>query len=72
MRAFYGKYKTKWETEAPVRDKTVTKNINILPGLKDTAKQNKPNSPLESWKLLVTDNIIEQIVVCAIAKIRSV
>nr|CAI5825167.1 unnamed protein product [Callosobruchus analis] len=71
-REFYGKDKTKWATDSPLRGKIAAKNIKTLPGLKGAAKQNKPNSALQSWRLLIMDNVIEQIVVCTNAKIWSI
>ncbi|KAJ8944236.1 hypothetical protein NQ314_009513, partial [Rhamnusium bicolor] len=62
-RGWYGKDKTKWSKEAPSGRKTLSHNIiTVLPGLKGPARQNRPTSPLEAWKLLFTDDMIQIIV----------
>ncbi|CAH2015714.1 unnamed protein product [Acanthoscelides obtectus] len=72
-KALYGKDRTKWSTTAPVRGKTLAKNIiKVLPGLKGNAAQHKPQSALQAWKLLLTDEIFGQIITHTNTKIRSV
>jgi len=60
--AFYGKDRTKWSQNAPVKRRTPVKNIcTVLPGLKGPAKQNPPSTPLEAWRLLFSDGMIDQL-----------
>ncbi|KAJ8972604.1 hypothetical protein NQ314_000095 [Rhamnusium bicolor] len=62
-RGWYGKDRTKWSKEAPSGRKTLSHNIiTVLPGLNGPARQNRPTSPLEAWKLLFTDDMIQIIV----------
>lgn len=71
-KAWYGKDRTKWAQDAPVRGRTLAKNIvTVLPGLKGSARQTPPSSPLEAWRLLISDRIISEIVVWTNAKIEK-
>lgn len=72
---WYGKDKTKWAKKAPVERRTPAENIiSFLPGLCGPANDKQPRDPLESWSLLVSDEMLEQIVVYTnqrIAKVRT-
>lgn len=71
VKAFYGKDNSKWSRYAPTRGKTVCKNIiKVLPGLKGKAKSNHIETPLEAWKVMISEDIIEQIVLYRVSQIR--
>lgn len=61
--SWYAKDKTKWSKTAPTRGKTKQQNIiKVLPGLKGPARLDPPTSPLEAWRLLIPDSMIEKMV----------
>ncbi|KAK9716820.1 Transposase IS4 [Popillia japonica] len=70
---FYGKNRFKWAKNPPRRDgRTPAHNIvTHLPGLKGPARLANPQSPLQAWKLLFTDEILEIILDHTNAKITE-
>ncbi|KAG5870296.1 hypothetical protein JTB14_020370 [Gonioctena quinquepunctata] len=62
----------KWAQQAPVRGRERAKNIHtILPGLKGPARENPPSeSPLQAWRLIISDDILAEIVINTNKKIE--
>lgn len=71
--AFYGRNRVKWSKKAPNKQvRTRAENIIIhLPGLKGPARllSDEPN-PIQIWKLLFTDKILDEIVIHTNQKIE--
>lgn len=61
---WYGKKdKMKWSKTPPKKGKTLSNNlIKFLAGVKGLAREHPPTTPLESWRLLFDDSMIESIV----------
>ncbi|KAG5882728.1 hypothetical protein JTB14_004025 [Gonioctena quinquepunctata] len=62
----------KWAQQAPVRGRERAENIHtILPGLKGPARDNPPSeSPLQAWRLIISDDILAEIVINTNKKIE--
>ncbi|KAF2886617.1 hypothetical protein ILUMI_19556 [Ignelater luminosus] len=61
--SWYGKDQTKWSKIPSQRGRIPAYNIiSVLPGLRGPARQNQLFSPLESWQLLLSDSVLEEIV----------
>ncbi|KAG5889445.1 hypothetical protein JTB14_000913 [Gonioctena quinquepunctata] len=78
-RFFYGRLNKKtakpcmkWAQQAPVRGRERAENIHtILPGLKGPARENPPSeSPLQAWRLIISDDILAEIVINTNKKIE--
>ncbi|KAG5873110.1 hypothetical protein JTB14_030041 [Gonioctena quinquepunctata] len=62
----------KWAQQAPVRGREQAENIHtILPGLKGPTRENPPSeSPLQAWRLIISDDILAEIVINTNKKIE--
>lgn len=72
---FYGKNRMKWSKKQVIRGRIPQHNIIPrchLPGIKGEARQTTATSPLAFWKLLFTDEILEEIVLRTNERIISV
>ncbi|CAH1957471.1 unnamed protein product [Acanthoscelides obtectus] len=59
---YYGRNRYKWSKTPPAPSRVRHNNIIHLPGTRGPALKNKPNTPLDAWSLLFTQNIIDLIV----------
>ncbi|KAL0893983.1 hypothetical protein ABMA27_014057 [Loxostege sticticalis] len=69
---YRGKNRYKWSKRAPSRSRTRRHNIiTHLPGLAGPAREKRNMSELESWQLLVTDEMVEIIILHTNKKISE-
>jgi Transposase IS4 len=70
--AWYGKDKTVWSKKPLTTGRTPSHNIvTSAPGLKGPARANPPKSPIDAWNLMVTDEMLDKILVHTNSKIQS-
>lgn len=68
----YGKNRYKWSKIPPTLGRTRSHNIIVhLPGLKQVAKNLQNSDPINYWTLLITDEMINEIVKCTNEKITD-
>ncbi|XP_030745484.1 piggyBac transposable element-derived protein 3-like [Sitophilus oryzae] len=70
--AWYGKDGTKWSKTPVIRGRTASHNlVTVLPGPKGTVRNNPPSTPLQAWSLLLTDDMLGQLVIYTNIKIGT-
>lgn len=72
-KSIYGKNRFKWSINPPIAKNTRTLKHNIilkLPGLRGPLAREKTSQPLDDWKLLFTEEMLQNIVQWTNVKIR--